>query len=95
MGLNRFHLVTYQARHGGATRDILLKRRDLEEVRKRGHWRTYTSLCRYEKSGRVQKVLQLTPPAVLAYCQSVENRVGQLLAGPCNGVPCPVWGLKA
>ena len=57
-------LVTYQARHGGATRDILLGRRSLEEVRMRGHWRTYSSLRRYEKSGRVQKVLQITPPAV-------------------------------
>ncbi len=65
LGLGRFHLVTYQARHEGATRDILLGRRDQESVRKRGHWRTHTSLRRYKKSGRLQKVLQTTPPAVL------------------------------
>eukprot|EP00973_Karenia_brevis_P069392 9649249-Karenia_brevis.AAC.1 len=27
VGLNKFNLVTYQARHGGASRDALLKRR--------------------------------------------------------------------
>ncbi len=34
--LTSHNLVTYQARHGGATRDVVLKRRELEEVRKRG-----------------------------------------------------------
>jgi hypothetical protein len=92
--LEKHRLVTYQARHGGATRDILLKRRDLEEVRKRGHWRTYSSLRRYEKSGRLQKVLQVTPPDVLAFCQSVEHRVGLLLDGPASAVPCPAWGFR-
>lgn len=36
LGLGPLNLVTYQARHGGATRDILMQRREMEEVRKRG-----------------------------------------------------------
>ena len=87
LGLERFHLVTYQARHGGATRDILLGRRDQESVRKRGHWRTYTSLRRYEKSGRLQKVMQTTPPVALRYCQNVEKNILELWMGPAGAIP--------
>ncbi len=94
-GLSRFHLVTYQARRGGATRDILLGRRDRESVRKRGRWHTYTSLRRYEKSGRLQQVLQTTPPAVLPYCQMVEKRILELLLGPTGELPTPRCGHMA
>ncbi len=52
--LTSHNLVTYQARLGGATRDILLKRSEVEEVRKRGHWRANASLRRFERSGRLQ-----------------------------------------
>ncbi len=93
--LDAHHLVNDQAWGGGATRNILLKRRELEEVRKRRYGRTYTSPRRYEKSGRVQKVLQLTPPAVLACCQDVEKRLGQLLTRPCGTLPSPLWGCRA
>jgi hypothetical protein len=89
LGLERFKLVTYQTRHGGATRDILMQRRDLEEVRKRGQWRTYSSLRRYEKSGRLQQVLQTTPARVLQYCQGMEDRLLQILLGPASSVPPP------
>ena len=87
LGLGHHNLVAYQARHGGASRDILLKRREMEEVRKRGHWRTYASVRRYEKSGRVQRVMQTTPAALLKYCQRVAPRLGELLLGPPAAVP--------
>ena len=89
LGLERFELVTYQARHGGASRDIMMQRRDLEEVRKRGQWRTYTSVRRYEKSGRVHKVLQTTPPPILKYCLAVAPRLLTVLLGRTTEVPAP------
>ena len=67
----------------------LLQRRDAKEVRKRGQWRTYSSLRRYEKSGRLQQVLQTTPADVLRYCQGMEDRLLQLLRGPASAVPPP------
>ncbi|CAK0844953.1 unnamed protein product, partial [Prorocentrum cordatum] len=76
LGLEQFKLVTCQARRGGAAGDILLQRRTLEEARKRGTWETCASLRRYEKSGRVQKVMRTTPPHLLAFarlaCTSLE-----------------------
>ena len=86
------NLVIYQGRHGGASRDILLQRRDLEEMRKRGQWKTYSSLRRYEESGRLQKVLQTTAPELLRYCQAMEQHILEVLLGPSRGVPCPPWG---
>ncbi|CAK0886249.1 unnamed protein product, partial [Prorocentrum cordatum] len=81
LGLDKFKLVTYQARRGGATRDILLQRRTLEETRKRGTWETYSSLRRYEKSGRVQKVMQSTPPHLLAFAKLACGNLEEWLLG--------------
>ena len=87
LGLGDWKLMGYQARHGGATRDILLQRRTLEEVRKRGHWHTYTSVRRYEKSGRVQKVLADSPSGLLEWCQKVGDALPKLLRGSRAAVP--------
>lgn len=95
LGLGPLNLVTYQARHGGATRDILMQRREMEEVRKRGQWRTYSSVRRYEKSGRVHKVLQTTPPQTMQYCESVERGLLGLLLGAPDDVPAPPYEEKS
>ena len=87
--LEKWNLMSYQARHGGATRDILLRRRDLEEVRKRGQWQSYSSVRRYEKSGRLQRVVQTTSPEALRCCQRVAAGLLGLLRGPCGLVPAP------
>ncbi|CAK0820931.1 unnamed protein product [Prorocentrum cordatum] len=96
LGLDKFRLVTYQARRGGATRDILLQRRTLEETRKRGTWETYSSLRRYEKSGRVQKVMQSTPPHLLAFAKLARGNLEEWLLGVSRalarlGVPTLVY----
>ena len=88
LGLEQWCLTTYQARHGGATRDILLQRREMEEVRKRGHWKTYSSVRRYEKSGRVQRVLGETAPQVLTWCQEAAEKLPSTLRGS-RGVGAP------
>ncbi|CAE7463997.1 unnamed protein product [Symbiodinium sp. CCMP2592] len=41
----------YRLRHGGPSRDILLGLRNLQEVQKRGRWRSFSSVRRYEKGG--------------------------------------------
>ena len=55
------HIVAYQARHSGASIDAAERSRTLEQIRKRGRWKTAKSVMRYEKAGRLQKTfLQLT-----------------------------------
>ena len=89
VGLERFKLVTYQTRHGGATRDILKQRRCIAEVSKRRQRRTYSSFRRCEVSGRLQQVMQTTPADVLLSRQGMEDRLLQLLLGPAPAVPPP------
>ena len=55
----------YRLRHGGASRDFALKRRRLEEIQRRGRWRSFASVRRYEKGGRLQQLLQLLPQSTL------------------------------
>ena len=59
----------------------------MEEVRKRGHWKTYTSLRRYEKSGRLQKVLNATPGPLLKWCQEIAPRMAEFLEREPSELP--------
>ena len=43
-------------RHGGASHDIVLGKRHITAVRKRGRWSSDQSLKRYAKDKRLQKV---------------------------------------
>jgi len=47
------NLTPYQARHSGASADRAENTRTLDEVRKRGGWKSFKSLARYEKSARL------------------------------------------
>lgn len=47
---------SYQVRHGSASTDMLQRQRSMEELMKRGRWRTLTSLRRYEQGGRLSQV---------------------------------------
>ena len=71
--------MAYQARHGGASRDLLLRRLELEVIRKRGHWASYSSVRRYEKSRWLQRVVGRTHPRLLAWARELSPRVGELL----------------
>ena len=48
--------VPYQARPGGPSIDLALRRRELGSAKKRGRWRTDRSLRRYEEAGRLLSV---------------------------------------
>ncbi|CAK0906068.1 unnamed protein product, partial [Prorocentrum cordatum] len=67
VGLAAEQLCTYQVRHGGASRDAMLKRRGLSEIQKRGGWKTFNSVRRYEKFGKVQQAINRTPSDTLTY----------------------------
>ena len=47
----------YQLRHGGATRDALLKTRSLAEIMRLGRWGHLESVRHYEKQGRSTQIL--------------------------------------
>ena len=49
--------VLYRLRHGGASHDVALQLRSLAEVRKRGCWRSDSSVARYAKPARLNQQL--------------------------------------
>ncbi|CAE7388291.1 unnamed protein product [Symbiodinium sp. CCMP2592] len=55
----------YRLRHGGPSRDIAMKWRTLADVQKRGRWKSFNSVRRYEKGGRNYVLPALSPHAVI------------------------------
>ena len=64
--LNEWVKTPYEERHSGATRDILLSLRTREEVQRRGHWKSPSSLRNYEKAGRMAKLAEQVGALVMA-----------------------------
>ena len=63
----------YSLRHGGASDDLLRKRRSVEAVQRRGRWATSQSLKRYGKETRVLTQLNQVPASTLEFGRLVEE----------------------
>ena len=66
-------------RHGGASDDLLTKRRGAAEVKSRGRWSCDQSLRRYGKATRLQAELRKVAPSVVQFGRAVEESFGPLL----------------
>ena len=64
--------VLYMFRHGGAADDLASQSRPLMEIKKRGAWRTDSSVARYSKSARLNQ-------QVMALSRRCRERAGELL----------------
>ena len=73
LGLQEFMVSPYQARHGGASRDYILKRRSEEEIRARGHWSTVAAARIYRKPGRIQQMVARLLPAKLRLAKDLQK----------------------
>lgn len=71
----------YQLRHGGASRDFVTKSRSLEEVRRRGRWRSWASVRRYENGSRVAQMLNRLPPSLLDRAMRCADSLGDQVCG--------------
>ena len=72
MGVGDLSTTLYQCRHGGPSRDIQLRLRDLAEVQRRGHWQAASSLRNYGRSGRLRKLVAQVPDWVMSYGEEVR-----------------------
>ena len=61
----KFRVCPHMARHGGPSTDRLEEVHTLEEIQKRGKWNCFGSVMRYEKHGRLLKVLGNLPAATI------------------------------
>jgi len=64
-GMENLVKSLYNLRHGGASRDTLMKLRGLAEVMRRGRWAHLESVRHYEKHGRVTKTLSALPRGLI------------------------------
>ena len=62
-------------RHGGASADVATKTRTLDEVQKRGAWRSQASVARYAKPARLNQQLNALPKPVL---KDLQDRAAKL-----------------
>ena len=76
----------YSLRHGGASFDLLQRRRSLLEIKRRGRWAADSSLKRYAKEARLQHQLSLVPLPVRRFGLQVLAQLPGILAGV---VPVP------
>ena len=84
IGLDLFELSLYQLRHGGASRDALTRRRDLQGIMDRGNWACMSSVKRYEKAARMQQALARSPSRTLAFCRaSLVHLQAAINSGRC------------
>ena len=78
LGMAMLKPVRYSLRHGGASDDILTRRRSLLEVKRRGQWRTDQSLRRYGKETKAMEELQKLPAETLSYARLVSQNLSEV-----------------
>lgn len=87
LGLDRLGVARYSLRHGGASDDILTKRRGLKDAMKCGRWRTDQSLRRYAKGvspGRNQQGGSSRDGLRRPRCPAPGRPVGRPLSSPVS-----------
>ena len=88
LSLHSIRPCRYGLRHGGASEDILTKARELEAVKRRGHWKSDSSLKRYGKETRLLAEIQKVSPTVIAYGRLIGSMLPDLFLGR-SGAPAP------
>lgn len=83
LGVQVLNLVPYQARHAGASCDLLANRRTLADVKRRGRWMADKSMNRYLKGGRAAEQLRRLAPEVRERCLQKTALVCAILSGNC------------
>ncbi|CAK0810365.1 unnamed protein product, partial [Prorocentrum cordatum] len=76
------HLVPYQMRHSGPSIDRLKPDRSQEECQKRGRWKSWKSLVRYEKSARLGSFWNELPADIQAHMRLCEDQLVEFLWSP-------------
>ena len=71
----------YRVRHSGASHDFVTKSRTLEEVRRRGRWRSFQSLRRYEKGARCSELMERLSEEAHAHAVRCSREIYGVVAG--------------
>ena len=85
LGLGQLAPHPYSLRHGGASDDLLTRRRSLEQVQARGRWVSASSLRRYTKATRLLRELQEVHSDVFSFGDFVMNQFTALVEHGLTG----------
>jgi len=72
LNIMQLGVCPHALRHGGASHDAFSKARTLTEIRKRGQWRAFESVARYEKHGKIMRQMSLLTSAQQSECRLAE-----------------------
>ena len=81
MNVLKVNPTLYGLRHGGASRDVLLNKRNLNEVMRRGRWTHLDNVRQYERHGRVQWILNQCSEEVIRRGRKARGSFGARLRG--------------
>ena len=85
--------LTMTRRHSGPSIDRALNKRSLLEVQKRGRWKSFKSVSRYEKSARLAANFGMLPLALQRHCLEAESQLGDVMLGRRRALPPPTVGV--
>ena len=83
VGAGPLHCSPYGLRHGGASHDKAANMRGLLDIQRRGNWKSWASVRRYEKSGRIALQLAKLPHAVRARLLREQPSAAAVFASAC------------
>ena len=100
LGLADLGASRYTLRHGGASHDLMSRLRGVEEAKRRGRWKSDSSLRRYGKETRVLSEMRKVPKETLAYGELALAHWPALLSGrfslkPPELAPAPAARARA
>ena len=71
----------YQLRHGGASHDWMTSSRDLTAIMRRGRWRSWDSVRRYEKGSRTNEVVSRLSAVQKQFADECIEHLPKVLCG--------------
>eukprot|EP00438_Fugacium_kawagutii_P005650 Skav219567 [mRNA] locus=scaffold886:113683:117079:- [translate_table: standard] len=77
----KLEVTPYQTRHSGPSIDRARKYRSLAEVQKRGHWKSTSSVDRYEKSARLAATFDSLPEDLKLHSRRCEHDLSAIMLG--------------
>lgn len=83
--------VPYQLRHSGPSWEMLRRRRTLAEIQKRGQWRSFSSVQRYEKATKLMAAYHRLAPDLRRHLELVGKN---LEAHFCDNKPVPAFAAR-
>ena len=85
LGVGNLAKSPYQNRHGGASRDSLLKLRSVASIQRRGRWAVDSSARIYDKPGRLQQCVNKHSGRWLSFGEKVRRSFAELhQSGTCQ-----------